>query len=55
MEQITVPPPDEIRRRITACEDELKALRRLLRISHYAETADKARQRRGQRPEVRRA
>jgi hypothetical protein len=42
---LTVPPPDELRRRILACEAELKA-RRLLRMSVAAQHAADARARR---------
>jgi hypothetical protein len=41
-----LPSPNEIRARIDACEEELKALRRLLRASVAAARADEARQRR---------
>jgi hypothetical protein len=43
MDTIILPPPDELRRRIDACELELKALRRLLRISQDAHDAEDAR------------
>jgi len=46
MEPIVLPPPDEIRQRISDCEQELKALRRLLRASVAAHDAAAARQRR---------
>jgi hypothetical protein len=46
MSTITLPPPDELRRRITDCETELRALRRLLRMSRAAHDADDARRRR---------
>jgi hypothetical protein len=41
---ITVPPPDEIERRITACKAELKALARLKRMSRAAKSAADARE-----------
>jgi hypothetical protein len=43
---ITIPSPDQIRVRISACEDELRALRRLLRLSNNAVKAEEARRRR---------
>jgi hypothetical protein len=46
METLTLPPPDEIQERITACEIELKSLRRLLRMSRAMRDAEAARQRR---------
>jgi hypothetical protein len=39
---ITVPPPEEIERRIVACKAELKALARLKRLSRAAKTAAEA-------------
>jgi hypothetical protein len=42
MERLVVPVPDEIRRRITECEAELKALRRLYRLSQAAQDVDLA-------------
>ena len=44
--QLQLPPPDLVRERIAAIEDELKALRRLLRASVAAEQAEQARLRR---------
>jgi hypothetical protein len=44
MGTITLPPPEEIRQRIAACERELRALRRLLRASQDAYDAQEARQ-----------
>ena len=41
---ITVPPPEEIERRIIACKAELKALARLKRMSRAAKIAADARQ-----------
>jgi hypothetical protein len=41
-----LPPPEVIRQQIAAVEDELKALRRLLRASKAAVQADEARLRR---------
>jgi hypothetical protein len=49
MERITIPTPDEIRQRITDCERELKALRRLLRMALHALDAAEARHRRAGR------
>jgi hypothetical protein len=46
MDAILLPPPDELRRRIAACEAELKSLRRLLRASQDAHDAEAARRRR---------
>jgi hypothetical protein len=46
MNSLTIPPPDELQRRIAACEAELKALRRMLRLADAAEQAEQARQRR---------
>ena len=40
---ITVPPPEEIERRIVACKAELKALSRLKRLSRAAKSAAEAR------------
>ena len=39
---ITVPPPEEIERRIVACKAELKALARIKRLSRAAKTAAEA-------------
>jgi hypothetical protein len=50
METITLPPPDLIRRRISDCAQEMKSLRRLLRMSQDMRDAEEARQRR-QAPE----
>jgi hypothetical protein len=44
METLTVPPPDQLLQRIAACETELKALRKLLRIAKNVSVADEARQ-----------
>ena len=44
---LTVPPPDEIARRIVACRDELKALKQLFRLSKAVEDARQAQERRG--------
>jgi hypothetical protein len=46
MESLSVPHPDEIQRRIEACEAELKALRKLQRLADAALTAEEARARR---------
>lgn len=48
---ITIPAPDELRRRIEACEIELKSLRRLLRMSRAATRAAEARKSREPQPE----
>ncbi len=47
MESRSIPPPETIRQRIRDCEQELRALRKLLRISLTLQTADQARERRG--------
>jgi hypothetical protein len=47
MNGLTIPTPDELQRRITACEEELKALRRMLRLADAAQQAEEARRRRG--------
>jgi hypothetical protein len=44
MGPITLPPPEELRLRIAACERELKSLRRLLRASQDAYDAQESRQ-----------
>lgn len=41
-----LPAPEEIARRIEACQEELAALRKLLRVSITAQKAEKARKRR---------
>jgi hypothetical protein len=41
-----LPTPQEIGRRIEACQEELAALRKLLRVSVTAHKAERARQRR---------
>jgi hypothetical protein len=41
-----LPAPEEISRRIEACQEELAALRKLLRVSITAHKADQARKRR---------
>ena len=41
-----LPAPEEISRRIESCQDELAALRKLLRVSLTAHRAERARQRR---------
>jgi peptidoglycan hydrolase CwlO-like protein len=46
MENITVPPPEEIQQRIADCEQELKSLRQLFRLSQAIRDAKEARQRR---------
>jgi hypothetical protein len=46
MENITLPPPEEIRHRIADCELELKSLRRLFRMVQALQDAAKARERR---------
>jgi hypothetical protein len=46
MDTITIPAPDQIRQRIASCEEELRSLRRLLRLSLTAKQADDARQQR---------
>jgi hypothetical protein len=43
---IQLPAPDQVRQRIAAAEDEIKALRRLLRVSNAAVRAEEARLRR---------
>jgi hypothetical protein len=43
---VTVPSPDQIRQRIVSCEEELRCLRRLLRLSLATTKANEARQRR---------
>jgi hypothetical protein len=53
MDSIIIPRPDTIRKRICACEQELRALRRLLRLSVSAETAEEARQQRETATEAR--
>jgi hypothetical protein len=50
MDPITLLPPDDIRRRIAACEGELKALRKLLRASQDAYDADRYRRERAGDP-----
>jgi hypothetical protein len=55
METVTLPPPDQIRRRIGDCEQELRCLRRLLRMSRAIHDADEARQRRQRADEHREA
>jgi hypothetical protein len=54
---IPLPDPDSIRQRMAACRDELKALRKLLRLSLAARAAEEARARRvsnGLKPDERR-
>jgi hypothetical protein len=46
MEPITLPHPDDLRKRIESCEGELKALRKLLRASQDAYDADHYRRQR---------
>jgi hypothetical protein len=46
MGTITLPPPDQIRQRIDSCVQELKSLRRLLRMSQDMRDAEEAGQRR---------
>jgi hypothetical protein len=46
MNTTTLPPPDELRQRIADCEEELRALRRLLRMSAAMRSATEARERR---------
>lgn len=46
MSTLQLPPPEQIRERITATEDELKALRRLLRASVAAAKAEEAKRKR---------
>jgi hypothetical protein len=41
---LTVPPPEEIEKRIVACRAELKALSRLLRMSRAAQIVREARE-----------
>jgi hypothetical protein len=43
METRTVPPPAQIQQRIADCEAELKALRRMLRLSRAMRDAEVAR------------
>ena len=43
---LTVPAPEVVEAQIAALEDELRALKRLLRASHAAAKADEARKRR---------
>jgi hypothetical protein len=50
METLALPPPDQIRQRINACSQELKSLRRLLRMSQDMRDAEEARRSR-QAPE----
>jgi hypothetical protein len=45
---ITLPAPDQLEQRIAACAAELKALRRLLRMSRAMHDANEARKRRAQ-------
>jgi hypothetical protein len=47
---ITVPPPDEVERRIVACKAELKALARIKRLSYAAEVAAEAAESRAMPP-----
>lgn len=47
-----LPPPDQIAQRIEACQEELAALRKLLRVSLTAHKAEQARQRRRPRKAV---
>jgi hypothetical protein len=47
---ITVPPPEEIERRIVACKAELKALTRIKRLSRAAKTAAEAAESRATSP-----
>jgi hypothetical protein len=46
MDTLSLPHPDEIRRRIASCEGELKALRKLLRAAQDAHDADDFRRQR---------
>jgi hypothetical protein len=46
MEQAYLPTPEQVQQRIESCEDELRQLRRLLRISVAMSHANEARQRR---------
>jgi hypothetical protein len=46
MESITVPPPEELQRRIESCEAELRELRRVFRLSKAMQLAEDARQQR---------
>jgi hypothetical protein len=46
MNLITVPTPDQLRQRIADCEEELRELRRLLRMSLAMSHATEARRRR---------
>jgi hypothetical protein len=46
METLTVPHPDDLQRRIEACEAELKALRKMQRLADAALAAEEARRRR---------
>jgi hypothetical protein len=46
MNTLALPSPDELRERIEACEQELRALKRLLRMAQYATDAEAAARRR---------
>jgi hypothetical protein len=46
METTLLPLPEQLRQRISACEQELRALRRLLRVSQDMQDAANARRRR---------
>jgi hypothetical protein len=43
MSTITIPTPDEIRKRLRGAVEEAKALRQLLRLAEAAERAERAR------------
>lgn len=47
MDVLTIPPPEQLREQIKALETELRALKRLMRLSLPAAIAHDARQRRG--------
>jgi hypothetical protein len=55
MENITLPPPEQLQQRIADCETELKSLRRLLRVTKAMRDAEEARKRRCQSPPAREA
>jgi hypothetical protein len=46
MSTYVIPSPDDLQRRIDACEAELKALRKLQRLADAAQQAEEARRRR---------
>jgi hypothetical protein len=50
MDTATLPEPNVIRERMTSCQQELAALRKLLRLTLAAQQADEARRRREANP-----